>query len=123
MEQIANTSAPEASTDERASPLNPEAEAEAPAASDWPEFATREEANAFWQGVRRGIRDAGRDRAHPHMPEHFPLDLARDGAAPSLTSAKLLDPWPHLPGDEKSQGLTSHGPAEEAPRADRKSVV
>ena len=92
---------------------------EASAASDWPEFATREEASAFWQGVRRGIRESGRDRAHPHMPEHFSLDLARDDAAPSLTSTKLLDPWPHIPDDEKSQGLTSHGPAEPAPRADR----
>lgn len=73
MEQIKN-SPPEASTDERASSLNPQPEAEAPesealAASDWPEFATREEANAFWQGVKRGIRESGRDRAHPHMPE------------------------------------------------------
>ncbi len=29
------------------------------AADDRPEFATREEAAAFWQGVKRGIRDSG----------------------------------------------------------------
>lgn len=113
--------APEASTDERASPA-PDAEAgsTAPAAGDdWPEFASRAEAMAFWQGVRRGISESGRDRAHPHMPQHFSLDLARDGAAPTLTSDKLLDPWPHLPGDEASQGLTSYGPAADGARADR----
>ncbi len=90
-----------------------------PAGGEWPEFASRAEAMAFWQGVRRGVREAGRDRAHPHMPESFSLDLTRDGAAPTLTSAKLLDPWPYIADDEASQGLTSHGPAEAAPRADR----
>jgi hypothetical protein len=73
---------------------------------------------AFWQGIRRGISESKRDRAHPHMPQHFSLDLGRDGTSPTLTSAKLLDPWPHIPDDEASQGLTTHGPAE-APPADR----
>ena len=118
MKQIGNIAAPGASTDERASSLDPEPAAAPAAGSDWPDFDTREEAMAFWQGVRRGISESGRDRAHPHMPESFSLDLTRDGAAPSLTSAKLLDPWPHLPDDEISQGQTTHGPAE--PRADRR---
>lgn len=126
MEQIQNSTAPGASTDERASSLNPEPGNTAAANDDWPDFATREEAMAFWQGVRRGIRESGRDRAHPHMPEGFSLDLTRDGAAPSLTSAKLLDPWPHIPDDEASQGQTTHGPAgggaacPERSRADRR---
>ena len=123
MEQNENSFAPEASTDERASSFNPEPEREAPAApseDSWPEFESRAEAIAFWQGVRRGIRDSGRDRAHPHMPVHFPLELARDGAAPSLDSDKLLDAWPHMPDDEASRGLTSHGPSQASPpRADR----
>jgi hypothetical protein len=120
MEHTENTAVPEASTDERACPLHdPQPEPPAPADDDWPEFASRAEAMAFWQGVRRGIAESGRDRAHPHMPQHFSLDLGRDGAAPTLTSDKLLDPWPHLPDDEASQGLTTHGPAETKPRADR----
>jgi hypothetical protein len=119
MEQNENSFTPEASTDERASSFNSPSEPAPPPASDWPEFATRAEAHAFWQGVKRGIRESGRDRAHPHMPESFSLDLTRDGAAPGLTSEKLLDPWPHIPDDEASQGLTTHGPAEK-PRADRR---
>ncbi len=118
MEQIENPTAPEASTDERASPL-PDAQDEPLATSDWPEFASRAEAMAFWQGVRRGISESGRDRAHPHMPESFSLDLTRDGGAPTLTSGKWLNPWPHIPDDEASRGLTTHGPAEPAPRAGR----
>lgn len=118
MEQTTNTPAPEASTDERASALSNQ-----PAATgdDWPEFASRAEAMAFWQGVRRGIAESGRDPAHPHMPRHFSLDLGRDETAPTLTSDKLLDPWPHIPDDEASRGLTTHGPAEATPRADRRN--
>jgi hypothetical protein len=120
MEQNENPTAPEASTDEHASFLShAQPEPPAPAGDDWPEFATRAESMAFWQGIRRGISESQRDRAHPHMPRHFSLDLGRDGAAPTLISAKLLDPWPHIPDDEASRGLTSHGPAEAAPRADR----
>ena len=95
MEQNTNRLAPEASTDERASSLHPspapEARDAAEAPPDWPEFATSEEAAAYWQGVRRGIREAGRDPGHPHMPQDFSLDLTRDGAAAGLTSSKLLD--------------------------------
>jgi hypothetical protein len=49
--------------------------------------------------VTQGIREAGREPGHPHLPADFSLGLTRDGAAPGLTSAKLLDVWPHNPHD------------------------
>ncbi|HEX8365852.1 MAG TPA: hypothetical protein VF603_11285 [Allosphingosinicella sp.] len=112
MKHRQNDFAPEASTDERASSPNSGPGTGPAAGDDWPEFPTRAEAVAFWQGIRRGISESGRDRAHPHMPEHFPLDLTRDGAEPGLTSSKLLEPWPYLADDEKSRGLTSYGPVD-----------
>jgi hypothetical protein len=120
---------PEASTDERASSLNPAAP---PAGrppedddADWPDFATHGETHAFWAGVTHGIRSVGRDAAHPHMPADFPLQLARDGAAPGLTSAAPLETWPYDPADQEMLGQTSHGPVPPPPphgrprRADR----
>lgn len=129
MEQNSNPVRPEASADEHASFFNP-APAAAPAAASppdeagvWPTFASREEADAFWKGVSHGLRSSGRDVSHPHMPPDFPLQLARDGTAPGLTSNKLLDPWPHVPGDEASHGMTSHGPAARADRHDGLTVA
>jgi hypothetical protein len=93
MEQNENLSAPEPATDEPGSPSSP---ADAP---DGPVFASEEAAAAYWQGVTDGIRDAGREPGHPHMPADFDLGLTRDGAAPALVSAKLLEPWPYNPND------------------------
>jgi hypothetical protein len=125
MEQNGNPVRPEASADEHASFFNPAPPAAPAAASPtddasvWPTFASRAEADAFWRGVSHGLRSSGRDVSHPHMPPDFPLQLARDGSAPGLTSNKLIDAWPHQPGDEASHGTTGHGPAAPAPRADR----
>jgi hypothetical protein len=105
--------APEAATDEPASPCNPDAggEADPPApagpaadpppraamwcaeAEEW-RFASDQAEDAFWAGVTHGIRSAGREVGHPHMPVDFSLDLTRSGAAPGLVSGKLLEPWP-----------------------------
>ncbi|HVQ09009.1 MAG TPA: hypothetical protein VMS43_11310 [Allosphingosinicella sp.] len=101
MEQNHDPFAPEAATDEAllsnverpASPSDPTAEDEGPV------FATEAEQAAYWRGVTQGIRDAGREPGHPHMPVDFDLSLTRDGAAPGLTSARLLDAWPHNPHD------------------------
>lgn len=114
MEQNKNSFAPEAATDEPASSLDPIAEDEDPA------FASEAERGAYWQGVVTGIRDAGREPGHPHMPADFALDLTRDGAGPGLTSTKLLEAWPHDPHDSNPALLcdprTRHdgwGPAKE----------
>jgi hypothetical protein len=93
MEQNHDPFTPGAATDEPASPSNFTVEDEGPA------FATRAERDAYWQGVTQGIRDAGREPGHPHLPADFELNLTRDGAGPGLTSAKLLDAWPHNPHD------------------------
>ena len=84
---------PEAATDEPASHSNLTVEDEGPV------FATEAEQATYWQGMTAGIRNAGREPGHPHMPADFDLNLVRDGAAQSLTSAKLLDAWPHNPHD------------------------
>ncbi len=87
------TAAGRPATDEFASPPNFTVEDKGPA------FATEAEQAAYWQGVTQGIRTAGREPGHPHMPADFDLCLTRDGAAPGLTSAKLLEAWPHNPHD------------------------
>jgi hypothetical protein len=84
---------PEAATDEPASQSNLTVDDEGPV------FASEAEQAAYWQGVTAGIREAGREPGHPHMPADFDLNLTRDGAAPGLTSAKLLEAWPHNPHD------------------------
>jgi hypothetical protein len=99
---------PEAPTDERASLLNPQAEANAgPGASGgdgWPEFASQEEARVLWAGVGRGLHAAGGGAAHPHIPPGFATDLDRDGAEPGLVSTKLFDPAPRA---ARHDGFTS----------------
>jgi hypothetical protein len=75
MEQNHDPFTPEAATDEPASLSNVIVEDEGPV------FATEAEQAAYWQGVTQGIRDAGREPGHPHMPADFDLDLTRDGAA------------------------------------------
>jgi hypothetical protein len=108
--------APEAATQEPASPDNPEPMAAAGAggpvgppaqppspppraaawcaeAEEW-RFASDQAEDAFWAGVTHGIRSAGREVGHPHMPVDFSLDLTREGAAPGLVSNKLLEAWP-----------------------------
>lgn len=73
-----STPSPEATTDEPAFPI----------------FTSPEAEEAYWQGVTHGIRSAGREPGHPHMPAEFDLDLTRDGASPALVSARLVEPWP-----------------------------
>jgi hypothetical protein len=121
---------PGASTDERASPLYPSAAAAPleqagstapPAATESAEpappppaddrFATEGEERTYWAGVRHGIRIAGREPAHPHMPENFELELTRRSGQPGLVSAKLLDPWPFDASDEAALGRTAYGEA------------
>ena len=119
MEQNRNRIAPEASTDERASSLNPKPDFASDDPADWPEFPTRAEAVAYWEGVRRGLREAQPDGPHPHMPRSFSLDLARDGAAPCLTSDKLRDSRPHIAGVEESPDRIAPSPAAAGARADR----
>jgi hypothetical protein len=93
MEQNENFLTPEAATDEPASSPNVIVE------DDGPVFATKEAESAYWQGVTDGIREAGREPGHPHMPADFDLGLTRDGASPGLVSSKLLEAWPHNPHD------------------------
>ena len=82
----------EAATDEPASPFN----------------GTPEEEELFWRGVTHGIRCAGREPGHPHMPRDFSLDLTRDGASLGLTSGKLLEAWPVLRGARAAQDSTTN---------------
>ena len=78
--------------------------------SEDPVFGSAAEEEAYWKGVSSGIRQAGREPGHPHMPANFDLSLTRSGAGPGLTSSKLLDPWPHIAPDETSAGNTTDGP-------------
>ncbi|MGS1017090.1 hypothetical protein [Allosphingosinicella humi] len=73
-----STPTPEAATDEPAFPV----------------FTSPEAEEAYWQGVTHGIRSAGREPGHPHMPADFDLDLTRDGASPTLVSRRLVEPRP-----------------------------
>jgi hypothetical protein len=84
---IAQTSAfaPEAPANEPASPANE---------PDDLVFATEAEEEAYWKGLTHGIRTAGREPAHPHMPADFSLDLTRDRAVAPLVSGKLLEAAP-----------------------------
>jgi hypothetical protein len=123
-----------ASTDERVSPFHPQgggdaapAEAEPQAApadqacfpdpephaldEDGPfqNFATDAQAEAYYKGLNAGIRAAGREPGHPHMPADFSLDLMREPDAPPLVSTKMVEAFPHIPGEG----------ADEAARAER----
>jgi hypothetical protein len=93
MEQNENLFAPEPATDE------PGSSSTLTDAHEGPVFATEEARAAYWRGVTDGIRNAGREPGHPHMPADFDLGLIRDGAEPGLVSSKLLDAWPHNPDD------------------------
>jgi hypothetical protein len=122
-----------ASTDERASSFHPQDAGDAPPAAAVPHameqpvrfpdpephapdedgpfqsFATDAEAEAYYKGLTAGIRAAGREPGHPHMPSDFSLDLMRDPEAPPLTSTKLVEAYPLIPGEG----------AEKAARAER----
>jgi hypothetical protein len=62
-------------------------------------FATDAEAEAYYKGLTAGIRAAGREPGHPHMPADFSLDLMRDPEAPPLVSTKLVEAFPLIPGE------------------------
>lgn len=103
--------APEAATDEPASPVNHQAAAP-PAVEEipaFPDFASAAEEQAYRRGVSHGIRCAGREPGHPHMPHNFDLDLTRAGIEPTLVSGKLLEAWPPLPHDCAAAGAGSDG--------------
>jgi hypothetical protein len=110
---------PEAATDEPASPANDRPVGEAGAAPpdppdeeekrDHPRFANAAEEEAYWRGVTYGIRAAGREPGHPHMPADFSLDLSRGGASPDLVSNKLLEAWPVNPADPPARACRSDG--------------
>jgi hypothetical protein len=93
---------PEASTDERASPLPPpEAPPRAPGLSETlsadivpapGRFATRAEEEAYWIGVRVGTEAAKKGSAlppHPHIPADPDLDITRGPGEPGLLSGRL----------------------------------
>jgi hypothetical protein len=73
-----------------------------------PRFATRRAEEIYWAGVRHGIRSAGREPGHPHMPRDFNLNLTRDSGSGSLVSARLVEAWPYAP-DEATLGIDPHG--------------
>ena len=101
---------PEASTYERASSANhgPDFDPGPPDDTGHPTFACQEAEQLYWRAYRAGIRAAGREPGHPHMPADFSLDLTRDGVSAGLVSDKLLEAWPERP----------HDPPERTPRAD-----
>lgn len=93
---------PEASTDERASPLPPpEAPARTTGLSETlsagivpapGRFATPAEEEAYWVGVRVGAEAAKKGCAlppHPHLPADPGLDITRVPGEPGLLSDKL----------------------------------
>jgi hypothetical protein len=84
---IAQCASAPAAAGEYAAPFTPEPVGEH-------SFASEEEEDAFWKGVSHGIRCAGREPGHPHMPVDFDLDLTRTGASASLVSGKLLEAAP-----------------------------
>lgn len=88
----------EAATNEPAFVPNPSASTQrarsAAADDDWPAFASEGEEEAYWKGMAQGIRSAGREPGHPHMPADFDLDLTRNGNAAGLVSPKLLEAVP-----------------------------
>jgi hypothetical protein len=82
----------------RASPFTPSHRSEA----GHPVFASPEAEQLYWRAYMDGVRAAGREPGHPHMPDGFDLDLTRDPASPSLVSSKLIETWPEavpVPGD------------------------
>jgi hypothetical protein len=94
-------SMPEPTAEEPSDPVCfPEPEPHAPD-EDGPfqSFATDAEAEAYHKGLTAGIRAAGREPGHPHMPADFSLDLMRDPDAPPLTSTKLVEAFPLIPGE------------------------
>jgi hypothetical protein len=135
MEQIPNAQrapAPGTATDEPVPSPNPGVDgaaddstespvAEPEAAPADPRFATRRAEEIYWAGVRHGIRSAGREPGHPHMPADFNLNLTRSSGNPSLVSDKMVEAWPYAP-DEKALGLAHlHGEEEDEPPADADS--
>ncbi|HEX8365786.1 MAG TPA: hypothetical protein VF603_10950 [Allosphingosinicella sp.] len=119
--------APPVNSNDRGEPAAPPTEpavAEPQAAAADSPFATPRAEEIYWAGVRHGIKSAGREPGHPHMPADFNLNLTRNGGLPSLTSGKLVDAFPYAP-DEKTLGLGHiHGdeppdPGEEPPPTPR----
>ncbi len=99
----------EAATDEPVSSFNPvlstvEGDQTEADEAEGPHFDTDAEADAYWRGVTHGIRSAGHEPGHPHMPRDFSLDLTRDGRETGLVSGKLLEAWPHNPHDDAHSG-------------------
>ncbi|HYG29315.1 MAG TPA: hypothetical protein VD887_03775 [Allosphingosinicella sp.] len=97
-------SASGAATDEPVPPFNPNNGAEPPGTPADPRFATPRAEEIYWAGVRHGIKSAGREPGHPHMPADFNLNLTRNGDLASLTSGKFVDAFPYAP-DEGTLGL------------------
>lgn len=86
----------------------------APAAEEedgpWADFPTDAEAEAYYKGLNAGIRAAGREPGHPHMPADFSLDLMRAPEAPALVSTRLVEAFPLIAGE---------GAEKAAPRGER----
>ncbi|MEA3012608.1 MAG: hypothetical protein QOD42_1153 [Sphingomonadales bacterium] len=79
MENHDQNIAPEAATDEPASP---------------PAFPSEEARLFYLQGLNAGLRAAARPgAAHPHLPARPDLDLTRESEATGLVSGKLFDSW------------------------------
>jgi hypothetical protein len=81
-------------------------------------FATMRAEEIYWAGVAQGIRSAGREPTHPHMPSDFSLDLTRGAADGALVSSKPLDAWPYDGGDLDALGRTTYGAAPDPSGAD-----
>jgi hypothetical protein len=74
----------------------------------WADFASEEEAQAYFKGMMQGLRNANREPGHPHMPADFSLDLMRPPEAPSLTSTKMVDAFPLVPGEGEEKKPERH---------------